>query len=82
MDKTNRICYFGFECVVLLRKVLLSEVVGVVAASVAPFEDLWRGHVDVLEVVALAVTTVGARSGNGESATYEKNSCLYYQIWE
>ena len=46
----------GLEGVVLLAEVLLPEVVGVDSAPVSPLEHLVRRHVDVLEVLVLAVS--------------------------
>ena len=50
---------------ILLAEVLLPEVVGVVSTPVAPLKDLVGGHVDVLEVLVLAVALL-AGPGDGE----------------
>jgi len=62
----------SLEGVVLLGEVLLPEMVGVVSTSVAPFEDLLLGYVDVLEVLALVVAPVSTWSWNGKSSPWRK----------
>ena len=55
---------FGLEVVGFLGKVFFSEVIGVVSASVTPFEHIGGGYICVLEVVFVSIVTV--RSGFGE----------------
>jgi hypothetical protein len=56
--------------------------VRVVSSSVTPFENFSGRNVDVLEVVALAVTPVSSGSWNRKSSSCSRRSFVESQIIE